>query len=48
MIGNEITGIAVDRTGSYGAIFAAAGILPLLATVLLRRLGGRMEPLAGR
>jgi ACS family hexuronate transporter-like MFS transporter len=44
MIANEATGIVVDRSHSYTAIFAAAGILPFLATVLLRVLGGRMEP----
>jgi ACS family hexuronate transporter-like MFS transporter len=47
MIANETTGIVVDRAHSYGAVFAAAGILPLLATVLLRVLGGRMAPLTG-
>jgi ACS family hexuronate transporter-like MFS transporter len=45
MIANETTGIIVDRSRSYAAVFAAAGILPILATVLLRGLGGRMTPL---
>jgi ACS family hexuronate transporter-like MFS transporter len=45
MIANETTGIVVERTRSYAAIFAAAGLLPILATLLLRTLGGRMEPL---
>jgi ACS family hexuronate transporter-like MFS transporter len=45
MLANESTGIIVDRYHSYAGIFAAAGILPIVATVLLRTLGGRMEPL---
>jgi ACS family hexuronate transporter-like MFS transporter len=44
MIANEATGIVVQQSGSYRAVFAAAGILPAVATVLLRVLGGRMEP----
>jgi ACS family hexuronate transporter-like MFS transporter len=46
MIANETTGIVVDHFHSYVAIFTAAGILPIVATALLRALGGRMKPLS--
>jgi ACS family hexuronate transporter-like MFS transporter len=44
MIANETTGIVVARSHSYAAVFAVAGVLPIVATALLRVLGGRMEP----
>ena len=48
MIANETTGIVVDHTHSYRAIFAAAGILPIVATVLLRALIGQRGAGLGR
>jgi ACS family hexuronate transporter-like MFS transporter len=41
----EMTGVIVDRLHSYSPVFIASGLMPLIATVVLVILGGRMGPL---
>ena len=45
MIFTEATGIVVDRFHSYSPIFLAAGVMPILATIVLLALGGGMQKL---
>ena len=46
MICTEATGIVVDKFHSYLPVFVAAGVMPILATIVLVFLGGRMQKLA--
>ena len=46
MISTEATGIVVDSFHSYLPVFLAAGVMPILATLILVILGGRMQVLA--
>ena len=42
----QTTGLVVDRTHSYTPILVAAALLPILATAILFRLGGRIRRLS--